>query len=142
MVGQPDRVPFIRKVPLRTSVLPLLLVAGLLSGCGTSAARFLPLDFSGAQAAANPAVGPGATAAVVAQPEDPLAIFAASARPGQPGTVQGQPARLVRVYNAASGRECREVLLGSGATERTAVACRTPEGSFVPARPLLRGSAR
>jgi hypothetical protein len=140
MVGQPDRVPFIRKVPLRTSILPLLLVAGLLSGCGTSAARFLPLDFSGSQAG-NPAVGPGAVAAV-AQPEDPLAIFAASARPGQPGTVQGQPARLVRVYNAASGRECREVLLGSGATERTAVACRTPEGSFVAARPLLRGSAR
>lgn len=118
----------------------MLLIAGLLSGCGTSAARFLPLDFSGSQAA-NPAVGPAAVPAV-AQPEDPLALFAASARPGQPGSVQGQPARLVRVYNAASGRECREVLLGSGATERTAVACRTQEGSFVAARPLLRGSAR
>lgn len=99
--------------------------------------RFNPLDFG---AGAAPVVAAGAPA--VALPEDPLASFAATARPGQPGTVQGQPARLVRVYNAASGRECREILLGSGASERTAVACRTEDGRFVAARPLLRGSAR
>jgi len=81
-------------------------------------------------------------AVVVPRADDPLAAFAATARPGEPGTVQGQPARLLRIYNAASGRECREILLGSGVTERTVVACRTDDGSFVSARPLLRGSAR
>ncbi len=78
----------------------------------------------------------------VARPDDPLAAFAATATPGRPGSVQGQPARLVRSYNAASGRECREILLGTGVTERTAVACRGVDGSFVSARPLLRGNAR
>ncbi|MCX8134889.1 MAG: hypothetical protein N3D18_13115 [Roseococcus sp.] len=70
---------------------------------------------------------------------DPLAAFAASAAPGATGVVEGQPARLVRVYHAASGRECREVLLGTGLAQRAAVACRQPDGSFVSARPLLRG---
>lgn len=92
-----------------------------------------PLGFGGATPAATP---------VVAMPDDALAIFAATATPGRAGTVQGQPARLVRSYNAASGRECREILLGSGASERMAVACRTAEGGFASSRPLLRGSAR
>jgi hypothetical protein len=83
-----------------------------------------------------------AVAPAVPVAADPLALFAASAAPGRTGSVQGEPARLVRSYNAASGRECREILLGSGASERTAVACRTPEGGFASARPLLRGSAR
>lgn len=81
-------------------------------------------------------------APAVARADDAVAAFAASAAPGSPGTVQGQPARLVRVYHAASGRECREVLLGAGVTERTVVACRMPDGGFASARPLMRGSAR
>lgn len=116
---------------MRTSVLSLLLGAVVLSGCGASVPGF-------GGAATSPVVAVPA----VAMPDDPLARFAATATPGRSGTVDGQPARLVRSYNAASGRECREILLGSGASERTAVACRTPEGGFASARPLLRGSAR
>ncbi|MBY0335578.1 MAG: hypothetical protein K2X11_03145 [Acetobacteraceae bacterium] len=80
-------------------------------------------------------------------PTDPVSAFAAAARPGQEGTVTlegGIPerARLTRVYQAASGRECREVILGSGVAERARIACRQADGSFAAARPLLRGAAR
>jgi hypothetical protein len=86
---------------------------------------------------------PVAVPAVVIQPaDDPIAQFAATASPGSVSTVAGQRARLVRTYYAASGRECREVLLGAGATERTEVACQSDGGIFVTSRPLLRGSTR
>ena len=42
---------------------------------------------------------------------------------------------------AASGRECREVLIGTGLAERARLVCRG-EGGWVPARPLLSGGAR
>lgn len=121
---------------MRTSVLSLLLVAGLLSGCGTTVAG-VTLPSFGARAAPPVAVAPA-----VARPDDAVAIFATTASPGSSGVVQGQRAHLVRSYNAASGRECREVLLGTGVTERTVVACRGPDGAFASSRPLLRGSAR
>jgi hypothetical protein len=77
------------------------------------------------------------------QPTSALAAFAAVAVPGQEGVVlEGgvtQRVRLGRVYQAASGRECREVLLGGGLAERARVACRQGDGSFAEARPLLRG---
>lgn len=79
------------------------------------------------------------TTSAVPRAADPLAIFAASASPGSVGTVNGENARLARAYNAASGRECREVILGFGNSERIAVACRDPSGSFVSSTPLLRG---
>ena len=81
---------------------------------------------------------------VVAVPRgaDPLANFAATAQPGMVGTVNGERARLNRAYNAASGRECREVILGFGNSERSAVACRDANGNFVSSQPLLRGSFR
>ena len=50
--------------------------------------------------------------------------------------------RLGRTYYAASGRECREVLLGGGMAERAQVACRQPDGTFASTRPLLQGGAR
>jgi predicted TIM-barrel enzyme len=112
----------------------MFLLAGLVSGCGSTGLG----DMFGSRAAVPVVV----TAPVVQPADDPIAQFAADARPGATGTVGGQRARLVRVYHAASGRECREVLLGSGATERTAVACRAENGTFVSSRPLLRGSAR
>lgn len=119
---------------MRTSVLPIFLLAGLVSGCGSTG-----LGGVFGSSAAVPAV---VTASVVQPADDPIAQFAASAAPGRAGMVAGQQARLVRVYNAASGRECREVLLGTGATERTAIACRAETGAFMTSRPLLRGSAR
>lgn len=73
---------------------------------------------------------------------DPIAVFAATASPGSVGSVNGEQARLSRAYNAASGRECREVILGFGGSERVAVACREADGSFVSSRPLMRGSLR
>lgn len=90
-------------------------------------------------AAAGPAEAP-----VVAVPRgaDALASFAATAQPGSVGSINGERARLNRAYNAASGRECREVILGFGNGERTAVACRDASGNFVSSQPLLRGSLR
>ena len=62
---------------------------------------------------------------------DPVAAFAASAAPGSE-TVVGAAEdgggsarlRLLRAYNAASGRECREVLVGTGLAERSRLLCR------------------
>ncbi|MBX9596042.1 MAG: hypothetical protein K2X46_16885 [Roseomonas sp.] len=46
---------------------------------------------------------------------------------------------MVRAYNAASGRECREVAVVTSAGERARVICATPEGSWAETRMLLRG---
>jgi hypothetical protein len=81
-------------------------------------------------------------AITVPRAPDPLANFAATATPGSVGNVNGERARMTRAYNAASGRECREIILGAGQGERTAVACRDASGNFVSAQPLLRGSFR
>lgn len=83
----------------------------------------------------------GGPAIATAAAGDPVAAFAASARPGQLGSVGGESARLARAFNAASGRECREVILGTGLSERSHIACRQPDGSFASARPLLLGGA-
>lgn len=85
----------------------------------------------------------GAVPAAPALPTDPLAQFAISAAPGTEssvtlasgGTVR---ARVGRRYVAASGRDCREVLLGSGVEERTQLVCAGPEGTHLTP-PLLRG---
>ncbi|MBX9594688.1 MAG: hypothetical protein K2X46_10015 [Roseomonas sp.] len=91
---------------------------------------------SGASAQVAPLVS------AIPRAADPLAIFAATATPGSVEMVNGERARLARSYNAASGRECREILLGAGNSERTAVACRDASGNFVSSQPLLRGSSR
>lgn len=88
----------------------------------------------------GPLADPTAQVAGLRRGPDPLAAFAASAGPGQEGSVNGERVRLARAYNAASGRECREMLLGSGQRERAAVACREADGNFISARPLLRTS--
>lgn len=85
---------------------------------------------------------PGTVAPAVPRGPDLIADFAATAGPGTVGTVNGERVRLNRTYNAASGRECREVIMGFGNSERTAVACRDASGNFVSSVPLLRGSVR
>jgi hypothetical protein len=87
---------------------------------------------------------PATPIAAAAVPTDPLLAFAATAAPGTEGSVTpaqtGRPTRvrLLRAYNAASGRECREVLLGSGLEERSRLVCQA-DGTWREARPLLRG---
>jgi hypothetical protein len=120
-------------------VLPAMSLA-LLPGCDMrmpDVGSLLPSLSTGA-------AGGVAETPVVAVPRgtDALANFAATAQPGMVGTVNGERARLNRAYNAASGRECREVILGFGNSERSAVACRDASGNFVSSQPLLRGSLR
>jgi hypothetical protein len=115
-----------------------LLSLATLGGCargGASMQGVWPFSRDGAAPAA---------AAAAAAPADPLAAFAARARPGARESVtlaDGQPATvsLARSYNAASGRECRELLVGSGLAERSRLFCATPGGGWAESRALLRG---
>ncbi len=115
-------------------IVLILLPAGL-AGCGMVPGMAPSLG-------SGPIADPGAQVAALPRGTDALGDFAASASPGQTGTVDGAPARFTRSYNAASGRECREITLGYGGSERVAVACRRPDGAFASSRPLLRGSLR
>jgi hypothetical protein len=72
-------------------------------------------------------------------PSDPLLVFAAATPPGGSGVVDGQRVRVGRAYTAASGRDCRELLVGSGLGERATLACHDPVTGWSLARPLLRG---
>lgn len=79
-------------------------------------------------------------------PTDPVAAFAAQAQPGQEARIlladgQSTTARLARSYNAASGRECREVLLGTGTGQQSRLVCQAENGAWAAARPLLHGGA-
>ena len=121
--------------PVRTGFLLALLALGL-PGCarlGLTPEQPQPV----ALAPAAPEV------AVVAG--DPIAAFAATAAPGAegqvrlPGSGRSVRVRLLRAYYAASGRECREVLVGTGFEQRSSLVCRQEEGWAV-ARPLLLGS--
>lgn len=113
------------------------LLALALSGCAG-----MP---SAPGAEAMPAGAAVPVAAAPAPAADPLAAFAATAAPGTegqvplPGTGRNARARLLRAYHAASGHECREVLIGSGLEERTSLVCQQ-DGTWAAVRPLLRGS--
>lgn len=90
------------------------------------------------------AATPQAPSAAAPVPQDPLAAFAAQAAPGAQGRVtlaDGQSAnvRMVRSYHAASGRECREVLVGTGMSQRSQLVCQGEGGNRASTRPLLRG---
>ena len=106
------------------------LLAAAAPGCAGN-----PFGFQDAQPAAP---------AVAAAAADPVAAFAATAVPGSeavaalPESGGNARLRLLRSYNAASGRECREVLIGTGLAERSRLLCRHEEG-WAAARPLLSG---
>lgn len=112
----------------RVPSLAAMLLAGLLGGCAAGG--------TARQAAVPPAPPPSA---------DPVVAFAAQAEPGSESRIllaggQSTTARLARSYNAASGRECREVLLGTGASQQSRLVCQADHGGWVAARPLLRGA--
>jgi hypothetical protein len=116
------------------SLCSLLGLLGLAAAAGCSS----PVADKGT----TPPVSSAAVAVV-----DPLAAFVASAAPGSE-TVAVLPEmggsarlRLLRSYHAASGRECREVLIGTGLAERSRLLCRHEEG-WTAARSLLSGGAR
>lgn len=124
-----------RAAPRHVAVV-LLGFALLLSGCAGGSGLTGGWPFSGAPASAAPEAA--------APPADPLLAFVARSQPGTQDRIilaDGQPAtaRLVRAYNAASGRECREVALATGLGERSRLICATPEGGWVETRMLLRG---
>ena len=96
------------------------------------------LDLSGRDAAAS-AASAGAVAPPPA-PTDPLLAFAATAAPGAESVVEGQRVRISRAYVAASGKECRELMIGIGASERSDLVCRDEVTGWARVRPLLRGA--
>ncbi|MFC0387403.1 hypothetical protein [Muricoccus vinaceus] len=129
--------------------LPAVPLLVFLAGCSANVAE--PKWWNPAGLGAAPVSPPPATGVVLpARPADPVAAFAARAQPGQAETVvmadgsRTVSARLVRGYNAASGRECREVQFGSSAMPGGAPGatyCKDPSQGWVQARALLRGGA-
>ena len=115
-----------------------------LAGC----ADYLP-DMSGITSGLSATMVPppvGSTPPPPVASLDPLSQFALASGPGTEGTVvvaggAVQRARVVRAYNAASGRQCREIVFGSGMGERAQLVCGDAHG-FQMAPPLLRGAAR
>lgn len=101
---------------------------------------------TGGRTAGSGASAPAATAAAAEAPADPIVAFVAQATPGAAeritigSTGESVPVRLTRTYFAASGRECRQVAVGTGLQERTNLYC-WDGARWTEARPLLRGGA-
>jgi hypothetical protein len=77
-------------------------------------------------------------------PVDVIGAFASQASLNEEARVvltDGQAAnlRMVRRYSAASGRDCGEVIVSTSAARRAQIVCRSDQGTWVTARPLLRG---
>lgn len=123
-----------RRLPSHSSKAPLI------------AATLLAVVVLGGCAGGRPGQQAAVPAAAPPPPTDPIMAFAAQAQPGAESRIlladgQSTTARLARSYSAASGRECREVLLGTGAGQHSRLVCQTENGGWVAARPLLRGGA-
>ncbi len=104
-----------------------MLLMAILSGCAQP-------PVAGTQGAAT---GP---APMAAPSNDPVIGFLASAEPGAAAELPGLGmVRQGRSYTAASGRECREVMLGRGAEERGRLYCRGEGQGWTMARALIRG---
>lgn len=123
--------------PLPASPLPALAaLALLLTGCSSLGLGGNP----------PPYVPPAQVELPPSRLADPIAAFVAQTAPGQQGVVAPSegaapvPVRVVRAYNSAGGRECRELQIGQGMAPRSAIYCKEPAG-WVAVRPLLRGGA-
>lgn len=108
------------------------------------AAVFVTLLLGGcAQVTGSPAPMAASSVPMAAAPMDAVVAFAARAQPGSEAVVTLESGRSIRVrmlraYNAASGRECREVLIGGGLEEQSRLVCQAGD-QWADARPLLRG---
>jgi hypothetical protein len=119
--------------------LRILLPVVSMAGCDSLPALTFG-DGASTAAAASQSAAPPAIAAPATQ--DPLGTFAAAAGPGSETVLSlpgggTQRVRVQRTYFAASGRECRELLLGAGMGERSTLVCQDETGAWVAARPLL-----
>ncbi len=109
MLGAAERFGFAR--------CTALVVAALVAGCAEPGTMMAP--------------GAGEGPAAIS---DPVVAFAAAALPGAedsvvlPSTGQTAQLRLVRAYSAASGRECREVLVRTGGGAQTRLLCSAGSG--------------
>jgi len=151
--ANPPRPPTIFRTPAGRKGPGSLFAPGLLLltlvGCAahtTEATWWNPAGIGPAPVSPPPATG----VVLPVRAADPLAAFAARAQPGQVETVATAngahtvSARLVRAYNAASGRECRELQFGTAAAPGGAPGatyCKDPAQGWVAARALLRGGA-
>ncbi len=123
--------------------LMVLAVLGLpLAGCADYMPNLGVADLLGGLSASQVPPPVGAQPMVQRAATDPLSQFAMASGPGTEGQVVlangvSERARVLRAYSAASGRECREVLLGQGGGERSELICGNANG-FQVARPLLR----
>lgn len=114
----------------------ILLALAALPGCETVSGYMPSFAPDPGRTLSQPGLPLPGVAGGTAAAGDPVAVFAAGGSPGGGGM------RLGRTYYAASGRECREVLLGGGMAERAQVVCRQPDGTFSTTRPLLQGGTR
>ncbi len=129
----------------RQKALMVILVAGLpLAGCADYLPDLRMGDLLSGLSSPNVPPPVGSAAAPVRVATDPLSQFALASGPGTEGSIinasgVSERARVLRAYTAASGRECREILMGNGGAERSELVC-GDAGGFQVARPLLRGS--
>ncbi|WP_377081592.1 hypothetical protein [Roseomonas xinghualingensis] len=126
-----------------------LITALALTGCASDATEsswWNPIGLGPAPSSPPPATG----VVLPVRAADPVAAFAARAHMGQteavvlPDSGRTVSARMVRTYNAASGRECREVQFGQANTPGGppgATYCNDPAQGWIAARALLRGGA-
>lgn len=113
------------------------------AGAAPGLAALLVLLLAGcAQDGAGPSAAEGASAPI----SDPVVAFVAGSSPGAeevvvlPSTGQSARVRLVRAYAAASGRECREVLVRTEGSSHTRLLCGAGTG-WREARPLIRDAS-